>query len=612
MILRELYELYSRLLEAGEEVPPMGRSLLSVSFRIVLKPSGELVRIEDARRKERIEKRGKKGVVTVTEKMVPTRCQLLGEPKPSGQGLNPCFLWDNAEYLLGYVGEGSQRKRATFESFRDKHLAQEALIGHPCYSAVCRFLENWEPERLTDYVADAGMLTHNGVFQIQGEFEDVHEVPELCRWWDEGGSRYWWGEEVPEEGRCLVTNEKAPIARVHKPVIRGVKDAQPTGAKIVSFNCDAFESYGCAQSGNAPVSEAVAFGYCNALNYLLARQGNRVFLGESTVVFWSAAPRADAVFMEMLVLGMMNPQELEAPAAQDAALVEQICGGLRLLARGKMPSAVLSLPQETRFFILGLSPNSARLSVRFYRESSFGEFVQHLQSHYAGMELVKRGESFHDPEVISPFMILQASVRDVSKELPPATTGHLMNAIIGGTPYPEMLAMSILRRFKADDNINFIRYAYIRCAYLKAWLVRNHNLNLKPMLDTTNTQPGYLLGRLFAALVKTQEDALGENLNRDMRQSYYSSASATPRSVFPRLLRLYTHHLGKLKGGRKVNREKTVQEIMSSLSSFPAHLTLAEQGAFGIGYYHQMQSFYAPCAPASDKQEKQSLLFNLN
>ncbi len=589
MILRELYELYGRLAAAGENVPQAGRSRLPVSFRIVLTPEGGLVRIEDARSEERFEKKSKKGAVSVTSKLVPTHCMLLGVAKPSGAGLNPCFLWDNAPYLLGYVDEKQQDKagriRQAFERLRERHLELESVVPSGAYVAVCRFLSTWNPDALPEHVADTAILSHNGVFRIQGECHDIHEDPDICRWWELTGKALWWGDSHPDSGRCLITNEDAPIANLHEPIIKGVLGAQASGAKLVSFNCKAFESYGREQSVNAPVSEAAAFAYCNALNYLLASEHNRVRLGESTVVFWTDAPKQQAGAIEMFTRMSLNP---EPPQAQDAALLHTLWDSLRSLAQGKCPANKLELPQASRFFILGLSPNAARLSVRFYRESTFGDFLQHLQTHYEGMMLQKRGDAFHDPDVISPFMILRESVRDINKELPPATIGHLMNAILGGTPYPEMLAMSILRRFKADGDIN-----HIRCAFLKAWLNRNHHLNITTMLDTNNTQPGYLLGRLFAILVKTQEDALGRNLNRTLRDGYYASASATPLVVFPRLIRLFQHHISKLDAGLKTVRDKQMQAVMWALgNNFPVHLSLAAQGSFALGYYHQMQSFY--------------------
>ncbi len=604
MILRELYELYGRLVTEGAEVPRMGCSLLPVSFRIVLRANGELVRIEDARTEVAIIKKTKKGEITAY-KLEPTPVMLLGSAKPSGKGLNPCFLWDNAAYLLGYVDAKKQikasRNRDSFESLRRKHLAYEETINSPAYSAFCRFLESWKPENIAEWVEDAAILSHNGVIRLQGELQDLHKDATLCRWWEKEGKTDWWGDgNKREKGRCLITNDEAPIARLHEPAIKGVLGAQTSGAKLVSFNCKSFESYGFEQSANAPVSESAAFAYCNALNYLLASKENCVRIGETTVVFWTDAPPQEARAMEAVtqwVFGSPSLHEESVHAAPSGEnLLADVRAGMKAIAQGKLPADALELPLQHRFFILGLSPNAARLSVRFYRESTFGEFLQNLRSHLEGMRLVKSGGVFREPDVISPFLILRESVRDISKELPPFVIGGLMSAIISGTLYPDMLAMSILRRFKADGNIN-----YIRCAFLKAWLARNHHLNITTMLDTNNTQPGYLLGRLFAAYVKTQEDALGQNLNRSIREAYYGSASSAPRCVFPRLQRLYNNHLGKLEGGRKVNREKLLQEIMGGLKDFPAYLSLAEQGAFAIGYYHQMQAFYTSAETSQAK-----------
>ncbi len=574
MILRELYDLYGRLVAAGEDIPQQGRSEQNVSFRIVLTPEGGLVRIEDAR--QLVQPKNGKGKA----QMQPV-ARIVPYAKGRTRAVSPYFLCDKAEYLLGY-GEKAAEK---FSALVGKHLDSEQRVNLQEYSAVCRFLESWNPDALGEYVQDTQILSHNGVFRIQGESLDIHETPSVCRWWDNGGKALWWNEQAVNKGRCLVTNEASSIAKLHDPSIKGVIGAQTSGAKLVSFNCDSFESYGREQSMNAPVSEAAAFAYCNALNYLLSSERNRVRLGESSIVFWTDAPQQQASAMELFARISMNP---EPPKGQDDSLLSRLWNTLMALSRGKRPANNPELPQASRFFILGLSPNAARLSVRFYRESTFGEFMDRLREHYEGMMLEKRGEAFHDPDVISPFLILRESVRDVSKELPPATIGHLMNAILGGAPYPEMLAMSIIRRFKADGNIN-----YIRCAFLKAWLNRNHHLNITTMLDTDNTQPGYLLGRLFAILVKTQEDALGKNLNRTLRESYYASASATPRVVFPRLMRLFLHHLSKMDGAHKTVRDKQVQDVMWALGNeFPAHLTLAAQGSFALGYYHQMQSFY--------------------
>ncbi|MFA5206354.1 MAG: type I-C CRISPR-associated protein Cas8c/Csd1, partial [Lentisphaeria bacterium] len=42
----------------------------------------------------------------------------------------------------------------------------------------------------------------------------------------------------------------------------------------------------------------------------------------------------------------------------------------------------------------------------------------------------------------------------------------------------------------------------------------------------------------------------------------------------------------------RINYEKLIGEIMSEIGDFPAHLPLADQGRFAIGYYHQKQDFF--------------------
>jgi CRISPR-associated protein Csd1 len=139
------------------------------------------------------------------------------------------------------------------------------------------------------------------------------------------------------------------------------------------------------------------------------------------------------------------------------------------------------------------------------------------------------------------------------------------------------------------------RVSYLKASILKAILTRNYHYTITLSLDTTRTEPSYLLGRLFAALEKTQEDAL-PGINATIRDRFYSAASATPGAVFPRLFRTYTHHLNKAAAeygqGYKVNREALVGEIKSKLINYPMHLNLQQQGLFAIGYYHQRQDFF--------------------
>jgi CRISPR-associated protein Csd1 len=576
MILQSLNELYSRLAaDPAYEIAPPGFSPQKICFRMVLKTDGSLFDIQDARTPD------EKGKMQNTLMLVP------GEAKPPGAGINPCLLWDNQTYLLGRQPEDKADGfgLSRFEAFRQRHLELESTIKDLSFSAVCRFLEQWNSERITEFPILNDLGTGFGIFQLQGEKKAVHESSAVQEWWLLSQAA-----EVPGDlGQCLLTGEELPIARLH-PKIKGVTGAQAAGASIVSFNANAYESYGKAQSYNAPVSEAAAFRYGTALNSILTgpkSQKHRIRIGDTTTVFWTEKPSiVEDCFANIFAGGSQATEEVqdETKRGQLQRVLEAIRSGGKYQELGESG--------DTQFHILGLAPNAARISIRFYHRSTVADLLAKLHDHQRCLEIVRQfteqtGSRFPDPEFPALWQIIRETAR-AADEIPPLLGGALTRAIIEGTPYPEGLFSAIIRRIHADRTIN-----YLRAATLKAVLTRNHKLDIPIMLDTENTDPAYLLGRLFAALEKTQEDALG-NVNAGIRDRFYSAASSTPASVFPRLLRTYQHHLSKLIGGAKVNRERMVQEIVASVdaSGFPNQFALKKQGIFAIGYYHQRKDFF--------------------
>lgn len=585
MILQALHDLYGRLeSDPSYGIAPPGFSPQKISFRIVLKPDGTLFDIEDARSPD------EKGKQQNTVMEVP------GAAKPSGAGVNPGFLWDNQTYFLGRQPEDKKEGFGLerFEASRNRHLEFESQIDSPEFSAVCRFLEQWNPVRLEEFPILNNVGTGFGVFQIQGEKNYVHDSPKILAWWRSN-------QPKPEKGilgQCLITGEsEVAIARLH-PKIKSVTGAQSAGASIVSFNDTAYESYKNfppygplgPQGKVSPVSEEAAFRYGSALNALLSgpmSKKHRLRIGDTTCVFWTEqASEVEDIFAEILGGGSNATED-----AQDESQRARIQRFLKALRSGGGFRDDLA-PLDTPFYILGLAPNAARLSIRFFHRSSLAELLEKLSDHQRCLEVVREldhpvGKRHPDPEFPAIWQLLNQTAR-VSDEVPPLLGGALTRAIIEGIPYPEGLFSAVIRRIRADRTIH-----YLRAALIKAVLFRNHKINIPIMLDTNQTEPAYLLGRLFSALEKTQEDALG-NLNAGIRDKYYSSASATPASVFPRILRTYQHHLAKLSGGAKVNREKLVQEIIASISSdgFPTQLNLKAQGLFAIGYYHQRKDFF--------------------
>ena len=611
MILQSLYQLYKRLSEDPDNGLPMpGYSLQNISFCVVINPDGSLVEIQPCRT-ESIEI-GKNGKEKKTTR--PLSLLVPGQAKPPGQGLNPCFLWDNTGYMLGFKptdakkSEADQEKEriraiASFEAFQTRHIEAEARIAEPIFSSVCRFLEKWSPENADNHPILKDITSGFGVFQISGQTRFVHQTPVIADWWKQQSTLI----AGAETAFCLVTGAINPVALTHEPAIKGVKDAQSSGAKLVSFNEKAYESFGkedgrkVGQGRNAPVSEEAAFAYCNALNWLLANRRFRI--GDATTVFWTAAPTPAEEIFPWMISGVPDAEDLETKQRIQTILERISCGTLA--------SDDLGDP-TVPYFILGLSPNASRLSVRFWHTGNLGDLISNLKLHLSHLEIVRQWDETNsknpDPLHPSSYQLLRQTARDADG-VSPLLAGSLMRAILLGIRYPDTLINGVMNRIrvvekkpKGEGSLDNV--TYLRAAVLKAWLIRNHHQHISIMLDETNTNPGYLLGRLFAVLEKTQQDAL-PGINATIRDRFYSSASATPRAVFGRLLRMYPNHLGKAQSEwaskigadnaikRKNGREILAQNIIDELSDFPAHLNLQNQAQFALGYYHQRKALYS-------------------
>ena len=568
MILQSLHDLYGRLLEdEHEDIAAYGFSRQNISFRVVLEEDGSLHAIEPF-------------TTEVDGKDRPVRMVVPGGAKPSGSGINPGLLWDNTAYLLGFKPDDSnpERTRQAFEAFRDRHIElaadEDGGPNDPAFGAVAKFLADWDPE-----AADAehlgSLLPGFGVFVMRSSGEYVHQSPNFADWWQQ---QIVAGEDDPKgamTAMCLVTGETSPIARLHEPRIKGVVGAQSSGHPLVSFNSNAYESHGFDGGFNAPVSQEAAFRYCTALNRLLSPESNRKLrIGDATTVFWTerASPG----------------EELFGAAIDPSAVEEEFRGKMRstldAIANGKPPAFDLGDP-EMPFYVLGLAPNAARSVVRFWQQSTVGEMAGRLAAHFAALEIVP---SFpNDPPLPAVWQLLRETARE-TKDIPPLLPGAVMRAILTGSPYPESFLMALVRRIRADREV-----PYLRAAAIKACLVRSSQpLELSVSLDPERPESAYQLGRLFACLERAQEDAYDRKLNATIRDKFFGAASATPASVFPRLMRLSQHHLSKLEGGRRVVADKRMQEVCSRFDDFPKHLNLRQQGLFAIGYYHQRRDFF--------------------
>jgi CRISPR-associated protein Csd1 len=584
MILQRLAEHYDRIASQSELAPP-GWSQQRVSFCILLDPDGTLVDFQDVR-------------VLDGKKMRAPLIIVPGQSKPPGAGITPCFLWDSPEYLLGVSNDPAKEKRAplTFAAFRDEHLALEQTIHHPEFSAVCAFLRGWKPEDAGPWKAKlAEVATNFGVFRIAGQQRFVHQVvirPDAVA-----------AQADAAQSMCLVTGKHGRIARLHEPKIKGVTGAQTAGALLVSFNATAFESYGKDQGGNAPVGETTVFKYANALNHLLSTR--RKGLGDATITWWADGVALDVeALLEDIFGAAVAKDEAEAAEPSEevekehAARVEQ--AGL-LVSQLQSGTKISGKPRpdgtRTRYFILGLSPNASRLSVRMWVEEDASELMSRLQRHLDDMTL-QTGR--HPPALWNIVAATGRAEHEANGRfkkfdttaVSPQLAGDLTRAVLTGTAYPQSLLSTMIRRVRSDGEVHFARVSAV-----KAVLVRNSRTAGKPQeipleLDTNQSDVAYRCGRLFALLEKAQSDSLGGDLNSTIKDRYFSSASATPALVFPRLFRLNGHHLAKVEPRTKIFYERQIGNAMEAPFSFPRQLTLEQQGRFIIGYFQQRQNLY--------------------
>ena len=563
MILSSLAAYYDRLSQEPEPVVPLsGFSRQKIHFALHIDADGKLAEppVFDLRLKD-----GKK-----------TSPQELVVPEGVKRAVNIAanFLWDNTGYVLGADDKGkAERTAKTFVAFKTRCQAIGDGLDDAGMAAVLRFLDAWNP-------GDAPELPHweemvkgcNLVFRLAGGgLGYVHERPAVRQAW----LAHLAGASKERRGMCLVTGLDAPIARLH-PSIKGVRDAQSSGASLVSYNQESFTSYAKEQSYNAPVGEPAVVAYTTALNHLL-RKGSRqrVQVGDATTVFWTE--RASQV--EDLLGFLFDP------TADDGSEVE-VRLFLEAIRDGKHPQFDATTLQSG-FFILGLAPNAARLSVRFWHVDTVGGVCQTVGRHFADLAI---GRAFdNEPEFPGLWQLLrETAAQGELKNVNPAMAGALMRSILTGQAYPTSLLASVITRIRADQAVN-----YLRAAMLKAFLVRNAQKEVSVSLDPTCPDIGYRLGRLFAVLEKAQQEAI-PGANTTIRDRYYGSASATPAAVFPQLMRLAQHHIEKAEYGGVSDRR--VEEILDTVQTFPKHLSLDEQGMFAIGYYHQRRENYKKTA----------------
>ncbi len=579
MILQALTTYYEAMLRQGRISAPGWDDTFKVSFWLEVDDAGRLVDVIDCRE---LVTKGKKQELRPRPMRVPAHYQRT-------VGIVANFLCDNSTYILGADEKGKpERSRECFAACGALHHQLLDGVDTPAAKAVLQFFDTWQPERASEHplLKDrwkdvTGNANFVFVYDDNGTRRPVTEDPDFQAAWQR---HYQAGNPDAPKAQCLITGEQAAVALTH-PSIKGVKDAQSSGASLVSFNAPAFCSYGHEQGANAPVSEYAAFAYTTALNTLLADTAHRRFLGDTTVICW--AENAGNAYADLGIDALFGLPE-------DSGLQEEdVTRALTQLEKGEpCPWLEETLQPDQHIYFLGLAPNASRLSVRFFLRDSLEGFARHMQSHEKALEIVR--PAYDERKRLSVWALARETVNQ--KERNPAPTprlvGELLRAILTGGRYPATLLNGVTLRIRAESEVT-----RGRAAILKAYYTRNSTpLCPKEVLtvelnEQSQYQP-YILGRLFAVLEAIQ-DVANPGINTTIKDRYFNSACATPAVVFPTLLKLAQKHLQKMEEKNRGFYSRQMTELMGRLTeNFPGRMTLPEQGAFEIGYYHQTQKRY--------------------
>ncbi len=587
MLIHALASYYDILAKAGK-VLPEGYSNVKVHYKVCLSEEGKIEEIISCQKPtERLVGKGKVKIIWEPQNMVlPQRTE-----KP---GIDANIIEHRPLYLFGLNYEKemlssqdrTQKAKKSHDAFVRDNLEFLESLESPVIRAYRNFLQNWNPEEETDnrFLLDLGKeyAKSSYAFCLSG-FPDqlLHEDAQIRERWEE------WYRKRSQEGedvwvsQCAVSGEQALIARIHSK-IKGVYGGLPTGTVLINFNNPSENSYGNEQSYNSNISEQIMRKYTEALNYLLESQNHKILLDDMTIVFWAMNPEETC---EDVVLAMFLGQSDQMDADQTEQMMKRLLEDAR---KGNLLSDRLrstdQIEPDVDFYMVGLKPNSSRLSVKFIYRKKYAEVLWNVARFQEDLQISEEIR----PVPLARIKAEMLSPKSKNTTVNPAVLTKIFEAMIYGSGYPEVLLDTIVRRVKTDTELKVNR---VRAGIIKACLNRNKKEEWKVALDKENQNPAYVCGRLFAVLEKLQQDASDNSLNRTIKDAYFASASSRPVTVFPKLMKLAQNHLNKSK--YPVFYNKQIGEIICQLENeFPETLSLADQGRFIIGYYQQYQSFF--------------------
>lgn len=563
MILQALNNYFDRkAADPDSGIAPIGFQYKKLSFVFVLDQNGTLVQIEEISK-------------TANKFLLPEAVIRCGNPEAN-------LLWDKAEWIFGLSNnKKTDKSEIQRKAFFNKILSFNSEdIG---VLAIIKFLSNHQVELISKNPLWEKLTKLNPFLSFKLIGDDCI-IPERINVVDKiktMGN----GENT---GFCIISGEHDQIEVKH-PKIAGVLGCDKSGANIVAFKSPSFCSFHKDMGKNAPIGKKAASKYANALNSLLSEGSKQKFFScNTTIVFWSEKKS----FLDETFSSFFNEPPKDNP--------DQFTDSVRALYKS-LESGVLPVMDNKQFFyILGLSPNGARISIRFWHVETMAKLSLNFIKYFSDINIIHPYfVSDHFP--LKRLLKAMAPLSDLAR-VPPNMASDLMRALLCNLPIPDSVFQMALKKIrshrdeKIKKNAYFVDVEFPCAGLIKAYLnrkcINSIEKEIQVALDKENRNIGYRIGRLFATLEKIQEEA-NPKINATIRDRYYSATSGTPSTILPILMRLKNHHLAKLEKYRLIYFERLLGEIISELVDFPHQLNLHDQGRFAIGYYHQRQDFFA-------------------
>jgi CRISPR-associated protein Csd1 len=503
-----------------------------------------------------------------------------------GQGDKSHFLCDTLERCVLMENEKTVPARRVQHGYFKTLLEETANAVpevQPQLAAVLAFLNDEEAiaalhAQLTKAKAK---VSENAIFTVDGMNLLQHS-----------GIKQFWRERrkaanastVRSQRVCIATGELAQTLDTTEK-ITGVPGGLAMGTNLISFDKDAFCSYGLEQAQNAALSAPAELKIRSALNSLIQRsKSQRLVFNDTIHLHWTRE--------EMPVSDPLD-DFLTADPEAIASLLQSVKNGSKYIGL-----------EANRYYCMSLSGNGARIVVRDWLELTVPEVAQNIADWFEDLGIIDPNgvDTKHDFKFGA---LLYGMVRAEIDELPPALAAQLLHCALQGRshPLPQTALAAALRRQQLDQED---KLKPARLAIIKACLIRSPELNPNPMTEALNPESkdaAYLCGRLFAVFDRLQYLALG-SVNAGVVERFYASASTTPSLVMGRLFRNAQFHLAKANEGAAENVRKDFEGLSAALGNdFPSSLSLEQQGRFALGYYHQKADYRRRSAENKEARE---------